>query len=126
MYEQWEYLTKFVEANAKKEIKQYLKERWPEEMKKPAKYTPESMIPELNRLGEEGWELINMEPVARVGGKGDVRFENDRWSNVYFCVFKRRKAGAMPVLPVGYPQQQQAAPQQPASPTPPGTPNPSS
>lgn len=50
------------------------------------------MMPELDKLGEEGWELIHMEPVARVGGKGDILFPaGPHWTNRYFCVFKRLK-----------------------------------
>jgi hypothetical protein len=100
--EQWEYLPTFLEANAKsKDKREYLKKRMPD-VKKPPRYTPEAMMPELNRLGEEGWELIHMEPVSAVGRKGDVLFDNGRqWSNVYFCVFKRRKAGAVPVAANG-------------------------
>jgi len=58
-------------------------------------------MPELNKLGEEGWELVHMEPVAKVGNKGDVLIgPNYRWSNIYFCVFKRRKPGSTaPVMP---------------------------
>lgn len=117
-YEKWEYLSTFMEARANsKEIKEFIKQEF--DIKKPARYAPESMIPELNRLGEDGWELVHMEPVARVGSKGDVRFENDRWSNTYFCVFKRRKEGSvMPVLPMTY-----AAPEEPSYP-PPGIPMP--
>lgn len=97
--ERWEYLTKFVEANAgDKEIREFVKKTF--DVKKPPRYTPESMIPELNKLGDDGWELVHMEPVAGVGGKGDVRFESGKWSNVYFCVFKRMKpfAPASPAL----------------------------
>ena len=98
--EQWEYLTTFVEANANtKETKEFIKQRF--DVKKPARYAPEAMIPELNKLGEQGWELFHMEPVAGVGNKGDVRFDNGYWSNTYFCVFKRRKPGSVPqVMPV--------------------------
>jgi hypothetical protein len=88
--EKWEYLTCFLEARVKtKETKEFLEKRF--NQKRPARYAPESMIPELNKLGDEGWELVHMEPVAAVGGKGDVRFDNGRWSNHYFCVLKRRK-----------------------------------
>jgi hypothetical protein len=105
--EKWEYITTFFEAKATdKEIKAYIQQEF--EVKKPPRYAPESMIPALNELGEQGWEVIHMEPVAGVGGKRDVRFDSGRWSNMYFCVLKRRKPdSAVPVLPVGYGQPQQ-------------------
>ncbi|MDX1991328.1 MAG: hypothetical protein SF029_03005 [bacterium] len=89
----WEYLTKFCEANAKdKHTRDFLKQNF--SVKRPPAFTPESMIPELNALGEDGWELVHMEPVARVGSNGDVLFDGSgsHWSNIYFCVFKRQKA----------------------------------
>ena len=50
------------------------------------------MIPELNTLGEQGWELVHMQPLERVGKTGDVRMgDGGNWTNVYFCVFKRRR-----------------------------------
>jgi hypothetical protein len=53
------------------------------------------MIPELNSLGDQGWEMVHMEPIGAVGKKGDVGFiagdAMARWSNSYFCVFKRQK-----------------------------------
>lgn len=100
--DQWEYLPIFVEANARdKEIKSFLQERIPD-LKKPPRYMSESMIPKLNELGAQGWELVHMEPVAGVGKKGDVLFDGGlQWSNVYFCVFKRRR----PTQPPQYPQQ---------------------
>lgn len=95
--EQWEYLPTFIEANAKsKEMREFLKTRFPD-TKKPPRYMVEAMLPELNELGAQGWELVHMEPVAGVGGKGDVLFETShRWSNVYFCVFKRRRPTQQP------------------------------
>lgn len=101
MAEQWEYLTRFIKAEAtSKEIKEYLKDRL--DTKRPPRYAPEAMIPELNQLGKEGWELVQMEPVARVGRKGNILFtgEGRRWSNVFFCVFKRlRQSAPMATLP---------------------------
>jgi hypothetical protein len=90
--ERWEYLTRFVRADAKSEnAKAFLKQYNPKQKTPPA-YTPESMMPELDALGDQGWELVHMEPVARVGKKGDVLFTGgSEWSNTYFCVFKRRK-----------------------------------
>jgi len=91
--EKWEYLTEFVFADIENEgVKAFLQERSPNWKNLP-KYVPQTMIPHLNTLGERGWELVHMEPVAGVGKNNDVWFTgtNSSWSNVYFCVFKRRK-----------------------------------
>lgn len=99
--DQWEYLPTYIEANAKsKEIREFLKARMPD-TKKPPRYMAEAMMPELNELGRQGWELVHMEPVAAVGGKGDVLFDGGgrHWSNVYFCVFKRLRPAAPPPNP---------------------------
>lgn len=89
--EKWEYLTRFVNADAKSnEAKAFLKQYRPN-WKNPPVYTPESMMPELDSLGDQGWELVHMEPVAKAGKKGDVYFGDGEWSSTYFCVFKRRK-----------------------------------
>lgn len=107
MNEKWEYLTTFVEARVNsKDIRNYIKDNFD---KKPRKHSPEAMIPDLNKLGEEGWELINMEPVADVGGKEDILMsgEGRKWTAVYFCVFKRRLPDtAMPVVAVVDPEEQ--------------------
>jgi hypothetical protein len=119
--EQWEYMTLFVEASAKqKEIKEFIKETFD---KKPKRHSPESMIPQLNKLGKEGWELVHMEPVPRVGGKEDVQFDQYSWSNTYFCVFKRREPGSS--MPVHVAQSAQPA-RQPAQPVQATTPPPES
>ncbi|MBL8120112.1 MAG: hypothetical protein J0L63_01905 [Anaerolineae bacterium] len=90
--ERWEYLTKFIKADIKNEgVSSFFRQYRPN-WKNPPPYTPEAMMPELDDLGNQGWELIHMEPVARVGKKGDVLFQGGaEWSNSYFCVFKRRK-----------------------------------
>lgn len=93
--DKWEYLTRFMFASSDNEgALEYYLVQWPGE--KPSKYDPETMIPELNVLGEQGWELVHMQPVGAVGNKGDVGFVAGeamaRWSNSYFCVFKRRKS----------------------------------
>jgi len=114
--DKWEYFTTFIEASVNKETKEYLKERLPNKKNLP-KFSPESMMPELDKLGDEGWELVHMEPVAKVGGNGDILFEGaPRWSNRYFCVFKRQKRVLSRPLP---PQPAAAAPPpQPAAPPP--------
>jgi len=91
--ERWEYLTKFIKADVKNAgVKEFFKSYRPD-WKNPPPYTPETMMPELDNLGDQGWELVHMEPVAKVGGKGDVLVNGDSsiWSNTYFCVLKRRK-----------------------------------
>lgn len=99
MEERWEYITQFVFADIEfPGVKDYFKEAFSPEYK-PPKYSPEAMIPELNSWGAEGWELVHMEPVAGVGKNFDVKFVSGgsttgipttTWSNVYFCVLKRR------------------------------------
>ena len=90
----WEYRTCFMFAHIENPgVKEYLKLKRPDlEL---VRYSPETMIPELDELGDQGWELVHMQPVGSVGKKDDVGFiAGDaiaRWSNSYFCVFKRRK-----------------------------------
>jgi hypothetical protein len=77
--ERWEYLTTFVSADSGDNSGD-----------KP-KYAPESMARILNQYGADGWELVHMQPVY-VGKNNDVALPgaSDRWTNRYFCVFKRR------------------------------------
>jgi hypothetical protein len=96
--EQWEYLPTYLKAEASsKEIKEFLQAQIPD-LKNPPRYMAEAMMPQLNALGRQGWELVHMEPVQGVGRKGDALFDGGglRWSNVYFCVFKRRRIAAPP------------------------------
>lgn len=94
----WEYLTTFLEADTNnKAVKDYLKQRFPDQ-KSFGRHAPQAMIPDLNRLGEDGWELVHMEPVPRVGGKEDILFGSGEWTHHYFCVLKRVKA-EKPIAP---------------------------
>lgn len=88
--DQWEYLTCFIEANTQETaVTEYA--AYTEEVDLPI-YTPQSLMPELNRLGAKGWELVHMQPVF-VGNNHDILMHEGggsrRWSNTYFCVFKR-------------------------------------
>jgi hypothetical protein len=89
--ERWEYLTKFITADMNSEEAR-MQLAALETGARP-KYAPEAMIPELNRLGEKGWELIYMQPVF-IGHNHDILMHEGggmkRWTNQYFCVFKRR------------------------------------
>jgi len=88
--QRWEYLTKFVEANVQNiEAGGYYSELV--ETENLQRNSPQTMIPELNQLGEKGWELVHMEPVI-VGRNHDVLVHPNNmtyWANNYFCVFKR-------------------------------------
>jgi hypothetical protein len=93
--QKWEYLARFVYANADNEgAMEYYLRNWPGQ--KPKKYALETVIPELNQLGSSGWELVHMEPIGDVGKNQDVGFVAGQgmpiWSNSYFCVFKRPKS----------------------------------
>lgn len=92
----WEYYTLFLKADARRE-EEFLQSiaSWKDGI---PLYTPESLIPGLNTLGAEGWELVHMEPVV-VGNKGDVLVQDSgsggrSWASQYFCVFKRPVADA--------------------------------
>lgn len=91
MMTRWEYRTLFLEANAKLEEDFLLSMRsWKDGIPRNA---PESMIPQLDSLGAEGWELVHMQPVL-VGKNQDVSLPSSEsgmtvWTSKYFCVFKR-------------------------------------
>ena len=91
--DKWEYQTRFYYANANDpEIKDYLSNLYPGW--NPAKYSPEAMEKSFNEKGEEGWELIHIQPVAGVGSNADIWWQGGatpKYSNAYFCIFKRRK-----------------------------------
>lgn len=93
--EKWEYLTRFMSADVGVDgVREYLEKRWPNW--KPSAYAPQAMMYELNLAGDEGWEVVSMQPVI-MGNNGDVGFVHGgttrltTWSHVYFVVMKRRK-----------------------------------
>lgn len=89
--ERWEYMTRLISAEADQPaVKEHLRRRYPGFT--PAKYAPEALEVFLNQQGEEGWELVHIEPVP-VGKNGDVYFAGGgmyQYSHTYFCAFKRR------------------------------------
>lgn len=91
--QKWQYMTVFVKAEAERAM-DFLLEKWDWKSGVP-RNTPESMIPRLDALGEDGWELISMQPVM-VGSNADVLVQDAgsgsrTWTSSYFCVFKRPK-----------------------------------
>ncbi len=92
----WEYLILVLEADAEREMDFLLEFRdWKSGV---PRYAVESLIPRLNALGEDGWELIRIEAVKQ-GEKGDIMISDSAgysWAKQYFCAFKRPKAPASP------------------------------
>ena len=93
--QKWEYLSLFLHADTSRHL-EALTRRFPGQTL--AAHSPRALVPELNLLGEEGWELISMEPVA-ASDQGELLIHNAgsgpesgrAWSNTYLCVFKRPK-----------------------------------
>ncbi|MCA0452367.1 MAG: DUF4177 domain-containing protein [Chloroflexi bacterium] len=89
--QKWEYLSVFVDAVSEPVI-DYLEDlkSWKNGV---PRNTPESMIPRLDSYGQDGWELVHMQPVV-VGRNADVLAQytgsgTQGWTSQYFCVFKR-------------------------------------
>lgn len=78
----FEYLTLFLEADAKKFLSSQGQRIEP--------YTPRSLMPQLNEFGAQGWELISLTPY-QVGVNEDTAVGGAaiRWTHTYFAVFKR-------------------------------------
>lgn len=83
----WQYKTLVLRADAERlqdQLRPFSSENLP-------RYAPEALMPDLDALGSEGWELVHMQPVY-VGANADVLIHgmSERmWSNAYLCVFKR-------------------------------------
>jgi hypothetical protein len=61
-------------------------------------------MPQLNKLGEQGWELVSATPYV-VGDNEDVGFGiagagGTRWTNKYVCFFKRPRVPRPPTSPI--------------------------
>lgn len=89
----WEHLVLYLEADAKEQAS-FLQQIWPGQ--KFPRYAAQALMPQLDAYGQQGWELVSIEPVV-VGHNGDILI-NDRtegltgvWTNTYLCVFKRPK-----------------------------------
>lgn len=58
------------------------------------RYAIQAILPRLNHLGEQGWELVQVQPVM-VGKNGDVLINgamSEKWTRTYLCVFRRFNA----------------------------------
>ena len=89
--ERWEYLTTFLEANiGDVDMVDVLGDL---EANEAPIYSPEALMPEMNKLGAKGWEMVHMQPVY-VGKNHDIMVHEGggtrRWTHKYLCVFKRK------------------------------------
>jgi hypothetical protein len=90
----WEHLVLYLEADAEKQAA-FLQQRWPG--RHFPMYAAQSLMPKLDHYGEQGWELVSIQPVI-VGDNGDILITDrtdgwsGRWAFTYLCVFKRPKA----------------------------------
>jgi hypothetical protein len=92
LMQRWEYSTTLIEADM--EGADPFKEPMIPEGDHP-KYSPFALIPELNSLGEKGWELVSFTPV-KPGRNHDVVLPGAgelAWARHYLCVFKRPSGG---------------------------------
>ena len=88
--ERWEYTTTILAADINTDdvratIDDLLRGR------RPPKPTPETLIPLLNAFGEDGWELVSLEPIVAVDDHPVIASSG---KNLYLTVFKRRKLPA--------------------------------
>lgn len=94
--EQWEYRTYMLEAQAENDRSMYASFVRGDPRQLPA-FSPITLIPQLNYLGEQGWELVACHPYAfgpsnhDVLAFGGVGVGGRIWTHNYLCVFKRRK-----------------------------------
>lgn len=89
----WEYLTLYLQADAKAQLEE-LRKRFPQEHGF-ANFSPRALIPELDKLGDEGWELVSASPVEP-GSNDDIHLfaygtYKGTWTHTYLCIFKRPK-----------------------------------
>ncbi len=90
--QKWEYFTEFIYASVDAPgWEKYRQDNMPDF--KPYLCSPRTMIPHLNKEGEDGWELVHMQPIAGVDDDATVIFPGQEGtsSNAYFCVWKRPK-----------------------------------
>ncbi|HEY7124695.1 MAG TPA: hypothetical protein VH540_12140 [Ktedonobacterales bacterium] len=84
----WEHLVIYLTADAEQEM-QFLQHKWPGTQF--PKYAAQALMPKLDMLGAQGWELVSCEPVI-VGMNGDIQIGNasmNHWTALYLCIFKR-------------------------------------
>ena len=88
--ERWEYDVVTLEADARN-AEAFLRSKWPEQ--RFPQFASESLIPQLDDLGRQGWELVSAQPVT-LGKNGDATYfpgmVAEQFTHTYLCFLKRR------------------------------------
>lgn len=87
----WEHYLELFEADAKQQP-EFIQQFYPSDSV--PRYALQSILPRLNQLGEQGWEIVQIQPVM-LGKNGDVLINgamSEKWTRTYLCVFKRYTA----------------------------------
>ena|ERR1051326_394297 len=103
--ERWEYRIEILRSDSEPQMA-FLRQRWPQGIKHPEslyysfrgkaapfpRYTPYTLQPQLDAFGEQGWELVTMQPVT-ISRNGDILIARNvqTWTPDYLCTFKKRK-----------------------------------
>jgi hypothetical protein len=92
-FERWEYTMLLLTANPR-EQQAFFDKYAPGQ--KVMHYDYRAIIPQLDALGAEGWELVTLVP-AVMGDNGDMFMGGGQspyaaidWAHTYLCTFKRR------------------------------------
>jgi len=87
----WEHYLELLEADAQQQP-EFIQQFYPSDSV--PRYALQSLLPRLNQLGEQGWEIVQIQPVM-LGKNGDVLINgamSEKWTRTYLCVFKRYTA----------------------------------
>lgn len=96
--ERWEYLVRVFELDKEDEVVvDYVTREYPDiSWKEMPKHDPLTLEAWLNKCGEEGWELIAMEPADKQGKKGEIGLTYQSatytYRRIFLCVFRRPRA----------------------------------
>ena len=68
----------------------YARKQWPSPVK-PGKFSPRHLMPELDAMGKQGWELVSLQPVVITSDAAIVVVGSEpKISNSYLVALKRQ------------------------------------
>jgi hypothetical protein len=89
--EQWEYTILLLAADP--HAQQAFFEQYEVPPNQILPFDMRALIPQLNELGKDGWELVTLVP-AEMGDNGDFLltsgYNSQHWIATFLCTFKRR------------------------------------